>query len=187
MFSASSWISCEGSAPGEIITKIGSDASVSVEYSFFKLSVEGESSLRPSVLDANCSMAVCKRSGRSAWITSNCWKGVISLSTPGGKSCSQCELLANFLQMSVFERSRVLDNTGKFIFRRDTACALSEFTQEGSPSLNDSCLLRAAWPTSCPVKASHLFWPNRCGYIPCTKWSANISLSALKRDRQTYS
>ena len=90
--SASSCSSWDGSVPGDMISRMGSVGTVSVEYSFLMLSVEGESSLRLSAYVANWLMALCKRSGCSACMTSSCWKGVIFLATEGGKSLSYCEL-----------------------------------------------------------------------------------------------
>ena len=62
-------------------------------------------------------MALCNRSGRTAWMSSTCWTELIFLETEGGISCSQFRQCANDDHRLASSRWRWCHRSGKLFYK----------------------------------------------------------------------
>mmetsp|Transcript_18340 Transcript_18340/g.62384 ORF Transcript_18340/g.62384 Transcript_18340/m.62384 type:complete len:271 (+) Transcript_18340:1005-1817(+) len=175
---ANSSSSCDGSAPGVVMSSIGIFAVSSSEWMRCRLSGGGEIALRPSARHTKPCIADSRRSGRSAWVSSTCVKALSRPCACSGNSCSHCDDRIHVLHAAALPRSRFCAIVGIAFVSFAQAAACSSPTHAGRCAPPPSA-------TSDPVNSAHA----SSGISSCAsslaKCMANVRRSFLYSERLT--
>mmetsp|Transcript_121846 Transcript_121846/g.350243 ORF Transcript_121846/g.350243 Transcript_121846/m.350243 type:complete len:204 (+) Transcript_121846:2012-2623(+) len=174
---ANSSNSCEGSAPGVVMKRIGSFECVSSLWSFGKLRGGGDKELTPKASQANCVRADSRRSGRTACTSSTRWKELMRENTEGSNDSSHLSDAAQAAHTASLVNIQWSSIFGKAARRICTDCARSCGHHDGGGALGMCGGMYVPW------KSSHSFGSNFSGMMPRTRCRPNVRRSALKRDR----